>query len=122
MPNKRHRDKRGGARFPATDRSKSLRRTHSVKDLLGRLTPTLTRVSDQARTQTFWQMWLAEQLPAALCQRVSAVEESDGTLVIYAESAAWSARLRFAMQDLEPDARAARRSIRQISVRVLPRT
>ncbi|HZO24327.1 MAG TPA: hypothetical protein VFB37_17675 [Steroidobacteraceae bacterium] len=121
MPNKRHRDKRGGTRFPATDRSKSFRRAHSVKDLLGHLTPTLTRVSDQLSTQTFWQTWLAGQLPAALCQRVSAVEESEGTLVIYSESAAWSARLRFAVQDLTPAARAARRGILQISVRVLPK-
>ncbi|HET9391832.1 MAG TPA: DciA family protein [Steroidobacteraceae bacterium] len=122
MPNKRHRDKRGGTRFRATDRSKSFRRAHSVKDLLGRLTPTLTRVSDQASAQTFWHQWLAGQLPAALCQHISGIAESNGTLVIYAESAAWSARLRFAVQELHGELHAMQRDIEKISVRVLPRS
>lgn len=121
MPNKPHRNKRGGAPFPATHRSKPFRKTHSVKELLGRLTPTLTRVSDQANRQSFWGRWLSERLPAALCQRLSGIVEREGTLVIFAESAAWSARLRYAVQDLEAQIRSAQPDIQQVVVRVLPK-
>lgn len=121
MPNKPHRNKRGGSRFPAMDRSKPFRKTHSVKELLGRVSPTLTRVSDQGNRQSFWRQWLHEQLPPALCQRVSGIVEREGTLVIFAESAAWSARLRYAVQDLEARIRAARPGIQQVAVRVLPK-
>ncbi|HEY3784472.1 MAG TPA: hypothetical protein VGL55_04275 [Steroidobacteraceae bacterium] len=81
----------------------------------------MNRVSDQASAQTFWHRWLAGHLPAALCQRISGIVESNGTLVIYAESAVWSARLRFAVQDLQEPLSATQRDIREISVRVLPK-
>jgi hypothetical protein len=43
--------------------SKTVPRPHSVK-VLGRATPTLTRVADQASRQGFWQQWLANHVPA----------------------------------------------------------
>ena len=121
MPNKLRRDKRGGTRHLATNVSKPFRRPDSVKDVLGRLTPTLTRVSDQAVRQTFWKQWLAQHLPSELTPRLSGVVERDGTLVIFAESAAWSARLRYVIQDLEAQIREAQPTIQQVSVRVMPR-
>jgi hypothetical protein len=47
--------------------------------------------------------------------------ERDNTLVIFAESAAWSARLRYVMQELEPEIKQAQPTIQQVSVRVMPR-
>jgi hypothetical protein len=122
MPNKRKRNKRGGSAFQATRRSKSFRQPDSVKDVLARLTPTLTRVSDQAGRQSFWRKWLAERLPAELLPRLSGVVEREGALVIFAESAAWCARLRFAVQEIEAQIRASQPDIQQISVRVLPKS
>jgi len=122
MPNKLRRDKRGGTRRLATNVSKTFRRPDSVKDVLGRLTPTLTRVSDQAARQSFWNQWLAQHLPSELLPRLSGVVEREATLVIFAESAAWSARLRYVMQDLEPQIREAQPTIQQVSVRVMPRS
>jgi hypothetical protein len=121
MPNKLRRDKRGGTRHLATNVSKPFRRPDSVKDVLGRLTPTLTRVSDQAARQTFWKQWLAQHVPSALIPRLSGVVERDNTLVIFAESAAWSARLRYVIQELEPQIREAQPTIQQVSVRVMPK-
>jgi hypothetical protein len=47
--------------------------------------------------------------------------ERDGTLVIFAESAAWSARLKYALHELEPVIRASQPDIQQVSVRVMPK-
>ena len=121
MPNKLRRDKRGGTRNSATSVSKPFRRPDSVKDVLGRLTPTLTRVSDQATRQAFWKQWLSQHLPSELTPKLSGVVERDNTLVIFAESAAWSARLRYVMQELDAEIKQAQPTIQQISVRVMPK-
>ncbi len=121
MPNKPRRDKRGGTRKSSTSVSKPLRRPDSVKDVLRRVTPTLTRVSDQAARQNFWKQWLSQHLPSELAPRLSGVVERDNTLVIFAESAAWSARLRYVIQELEPEIKRARPTIQQLSIRVMPK-
>ena len=121
MPNKLRRDKRGGTRNSATNVSKPFRSPDSVKAVLGRLTPTLTRVSEQASRQSFWKQWLAQHLPTELTPHLSGVVERDATLVIFAESAAWSARLRYVMQELEAQIKQAQPTIQQVSVRVMPK-
>ena len=121
MPNKLRRDKRSGTRNSATSVSKTFRSPDSVKAVLGRSTPTLTRVSDQASRQGFWKQWLAQHLPADLTPRLSGVVEREQTLVIFAESAAWSARLRYVMQELDAQVKQAQPTIQQVSVRVMPR-
>jgi hypothetical protein len=105
----------------ATNVSKPFPRPDSVKELLGRATPTLTRVSDQASRQSHWKQWLAKHVPAELLPRLSGVVEREDTLVIFAESAAWSARLRYVMQELEPQIKQAQPTIQHVSVRVMPR-
>jgi hypothetical protein len=96
-------------------------KAHSVKDLLARNLPGLTRVTAQAARQNFWNCWLSERLPAELRPKISGVTERDGTLVIFAATAAWSARLRYAVLELEREMRAADPSLTHIEVRVLPR-
>jgi hypothetical protein len=102
-------------------KSRTLRSTHSVKDLLQHRTPILTRLTDQAARQDLWNAWLSTHLPGGLRARVSGVNERDGTLVVFAESAAWCARLRYALAELEPLLRAERPAVAAIEVRVLPR-
>ena len=106
----------------ATNLSKPFRRADSVKDLLDRNHPTLTRVADQAARQKFWNQWLAQHLPAELTSRLSGVVERDDTLVIFAESAAWSARLRYVMQEMAPLIKQTASTIQHLSIRVRPRT
>jgi hypothetical protein len=84
------------------------------------LTPGLKRVSDQTQRQEFWRNWLDAHLAAEISGKITGIVERDGTLVIFAESAAWSARLRFATQEIEDRIRAAKSGITGISVRVLP--
>jgi hypothetical protein len=83
--------------------------------------PALTRLTEQAHRQHLWSEWLATHLPAEMCARVSGVNEREGTLVVFAESAAWCARLRFALIELEGSLRAAHPAVQSIQVRVLPR-
>jgi hypothetical protein len=95
--------------------------THSVKDLLARVVPGLTRVTEQVSRQNYWLEWLSQHLPAEIHARVSGVSEQRGILVVFAESPAWSARLRYAVLELEPAIRAADPGLTSIDVRVLPR-
>jgi len=81
----------------------------------------LTRITAQASRQNFWNCWLSTHLPPEIRPRVSGVTERAGTLVIFAETAAWSARLRYVIFELEPDIRAEDPTLTAIEVRVLPR-
>jgi len=121
MPNKLRRNKRGGTHNPATSVSKPFRKPHSVKEVLGRASPTLRRVSDQAGRRSYWSRWLAQHLPAELTARLSGVVERENTLVIFTESAAWSARLRYLVQELEARIKQAQPTIQHVSVRVMPK-
>ena len=95
----------------------------SVKELLGRHRPQLARLTEQAVRQERWRAWLTEVLPAELLGRVSGVNErDDATLVVFAESAAWAARLRYALAEIEPALRSAHPGIGGVEVRVLPRS
>jgi hypothetical protein len=85
------------------------------------MTPTLTRVTEQVDRQTFWRRWLDSHLPAEMAGKLTGVVEREGALVIFAESSAWSARLRYAVQEIEAQIRASGPGITEISVRVLPR-
>jgi hypothetical protein len=85
------------------------------------MTPTLTRVTEQVDRQTFWRRWLDAHLPTEMAEKLTGVVEREGALVIFAESSAWSARLRYAVQEIEAQIRASGPGITEISVRVLPR-
>ncbi|HUO18262.1 MAG TPA: DciA family protein [Steroidobacteraceae bacterium] len=79
------------------------------------------RVTAQAGRAGFWTPWLSSHLPQEVRARVTGVVEREGTLVIFAESAAWSARLRFAAQELEAQILAAAPGLKEVRVRVRPR-
>jgi hypothetical protein len=120
MPKKVGRDKR--IRLPMRSRTgPAPHKTDSVKELLARAAPALRRVTEQAARQSLWREWLAMNLPAALNKHVSGVAERDGTLVIFAASAAFAARLRYALLELEAQLRATAPELAAIKVRVLPR-
>jgi hypothetical protein len=119
MPKKTGRDKR--IRLPMRSRtSPAPHKADSVKELLARAAPALRRVTEQAARQSFWSEWLAVHLPAGLHKHVSGVAERDGTLVIFAASAAFSARLHYAVLELEAQMRSAAPGLAAVKVRVLP--
>ena len=97
-------------------------RAHSVKDLLARAVPVLSQAADQTARQAFWSPWLQARLPPELRAKITGITEREGNLVVFAESPAWSARLRYALQELIPQIRKAQPDINEVTVRVLPRT
>ncbi len=121
MPNMAHRNKRGESRNRSPTGSRLSNQTDSVKDLLAKLTPNLKRVTEQVHRQDFWREWLESHLSLEICSKLTGVVEREGALVIFAESPAWSARLRFAVQEIEAQILAAKPGINAVSVRVLPR-
>ena len=95
--------------------------THSVKDLLTRAVPVLSQAADQSARQAFWRPWLATRLPPELPPQITGITERNGTLTVFAASPAWSARLRYALQELQPRIRETQSDIKEVTVRVLPR-
>jgi hypothetical protein len=115
MPNKIKRDKRGKLRMRRRERS-----ADSVKDLLARNIPALQRLSEQAGRQELWRTWLDTHLPQEARAQISGIVERHDTLVIFTRSAAWSARVRFAVAEIEAALKRAHPLIVAIEVRVLP--
>jgi len=120
MPNKSKPHKKNSAGRVRTSRD-ILNRTHSVKDLLGRVTPILTPISRQRIQQKNWRQWLEERLDPSLAERITGVVERDGSLVIFAESAGWSTRVRYAIADFENAVRERNPAITTITVKVMPK-
>jgi hypothetical protein len=94
---------------------------HSVKELLGRGPLALKRVTDHLIRAHDWHSWLTARLPGALALHISGISAQAGTLVVFATSAAWCARLRYAVLELEAEIRGAAPELKAIEVRVLPR-
>lgn len=93
----------------------------SVKDLLARAVPVLSQAADQTARQAFWHPWLEARLTPDLPSHITGITERDGSLVVFADSPAWSARLRYALQELAPEIRGTQPDIKEVAVRVMPR-
>jgi hypothetical protein len=115
MPNKIKRNKRDDGRMRRRQRSGD-----SVKDLLAGTQPALQRLSEQAARQALWRAWLDAHLPQEARAHVSGIVERRDTLVIFTASAAWSARVRFAVAEIEDTLKRAHPAILKVEVRVLP--
>jgi hypothetical protein len=130
MPNKSRLHKRSNLKLTArSPRSMSKRSVsgsgshspHSVKDLLAHSVPVLSQAAGQSARQAFWRIWLEARLPAELSPQITAITERDGNLVVFATSPAWSARLRYALQELRGQIREAQPDLKEVTVRVMPR-
>jgi hypothetical protein len=94
----------------------------SVKTLLGNPSHSVFgRLNEQARAHERVRKWLENQLPQELVARLSGVVERQDTLVIFTESAAWSARVRYAVAEIEPALLREFPNISVLTVRVMPR-
>jgi predicted nucleic acid-binding Zn ribbon protein len=99
-----------------------VRAPESVKALLGRISRNIaTPVAEQRQAQLGWREWLKNKLPAHIETHVTGVVERDGTLTVFAESAAWCARLRFEISELEEAIRERNSAIGKLVVKVMPR-
>jgi len=74
------------------------------------------------QSQREWQKWLASELPAEAVAHLSGVVERGDTLVVFTESAAWSARVRYAVAEIEALIKKECVGIQKVVVRVMPRS
>ena len=99
-----------------------VRAPESVKALLGRISRNVvTPVAEQRQAQEGWREWLKNKLPANIETHVTGVVEREGTLTVFGETAAWSARLRLEIVELEPQIRERNSGIAKLVVKVMPR-
>jgi len=90
-----------------------------IKDLLSRsgLAQAAKKFEGQQRD---WRDFFAEKLEPALLEAIVHYVERDGTLTLQASSAAWAARLRFALPTFSDQAKAFRPTVKKIVVKVQP--
>jgi hypothetical protein len=110
-----------GTRASQTRRPQSRNTLDSVKDLLQRSTPVLAGLQREALRQRDWLQWVQRELPAELAAHVTGAIEQSGELVIFAESAAWGVRLRYAAPQLMGAMGTQQSSLVGVKVRVAPR-
>jgi hypothetical protein len=119
MPNKPPRDKKNGPQNrKVRGRAKKLQ---SINDLLGRTGGRVGAVLARAQKAQETRSRVAGLLPPALASKVTgAVDSGDGRVVVFTESAVWSARVRIALTECEEALRAAVPGLRSFEVKVLP--
>jgi hypothetical protein len=121
MPKRSPRHNPEGPRLGSKSVSNS-RTPVSVNSLLSRVSQSaLGRVATQRQAQADWRSWLKNRLSSDIEAHITGVSENGEALTVFADSAAWSARLRFAMAEFEPDIRQQNAAIRKVIVKVLPR-
>jgi len=90
--------------------------------LLAKAGITSKGIAQYTDQQSRWSSKLAAALDPALFERITGTGFDAGTLTVYVESAAWSARLRYAMAECLPRLQAADATLTAVSVRLRPRT
>ena len=110
------------SRITTTRRPQSRNSPDSVKELLQRSTPVLAGLQREALRRRDWLQWVQRELPEDLASHVTGVAEQAGELVIFAESAAWGVRLRYAAPQLLQAIGVAQLNIAGVRVRVMPRS
>ena len=116
-------DKKIASRIRTPSRSQTAKQSgkfgkkpSSINELLANR-PILQRLAAAIPAQQSWTGWLREQLSPELAPHIINVVPKNGQLVVFADSAAWSARLRYALADIaaqisERDAAICRTQVR----------
>ncbi len=127
MHKKPRHDKKSGARN-ADDGVTQSNKTLKINDLLSKR-PVLARLTAAIPAQQAWVEWLRAELPAELAEHVvnvvprRAATAGDATeLVIFADSAAWGTRLRYALSALDGRIRSRDAAVAGWLVRIAPGT
>jgi hypothetical protein len=118
-------DKKSGARNAEAAVTHSTK-TLQINDLLSKR-PSLARLTGAIPVQQAWVDWFRAELPADLAMHiVNVVPRGAGTsgrsteLVIFADSAAWGTRLRYALAALDARIRSRDAAVGRWLVRIAP--
>jgi predicted nucleic acid-binding Zn ribbon protein len=91
-----------------------------VRDLLDKSGLTGRAIGEFVARQQSWEAFFAARLPASLAREISHVVEKDGVLTVCVSSAAWSARLKFALAECWPAVVAQRPTLQRWVVKIQP--
>jgi Dna[CI] antecedent, DciA len=89
----------------------------SVNDLLSHRSG-LRRIVDSIPAQLSWAEWLRAALSAPLADHIVSAVPKSAELVVFADSAVWATRLRYALAALLPEITARDAAISRMTVRV----
>jgi predicted nucleic acid-binding Zn ribbon protein len=89
----------------------------SVNELLSHRSG-LRRIVDSIPAQLSWAEWLRATLPEPLAGHIVSAVPKSSELVVFADSAAWATRLRYALAALLPAISARDAAILRMTVRV----
>jgi len=78
------------------------------------------RVTHKLSAQQSWTAWLRESLPPELAQHIVHAVPRQGELVVFTDTPAWCARLRYAVAAIEESIRLRDSSLLRTYVRVQP--
>ena len=95
------------------------RKISSVSDLLSSQ-PAARAAQAALAAERAWLAFLRPRLPPEIAGHLAGAAVRRGVLLIYATSAAWSARLRYVLGGLEPQCTEHDPTVRRIEVRVQP--
>jgi len=93
----------------------------SVKDLLARAAPGLADITRRLQEQQDIAAWTRARLPPELAAQVTEVLEKEGELAVFAASAAWAGRLRYAVEELQAELATGYPHIKSVRIRIMPR-
>lgn len=111
MPKRPHRDKQ-------TVRPGTVPKT--VGDLISARLPALVQTALSKAETSEWQVAVMKALGPDLANKVNACSLESGKITVVVESAAWAARMRFALADVEEEIRRQVPDCRELTVRVRP--
>ena len=94
---------------------------NSVNDLLAHRSG-LRRIIDSIPAQLSWAEWLRAAVTAPLADHIVSAVPKSAELVVFADSAAWATRLRYALAALLPDITTRDAAISRTTVRVQMRS
>jgi len=120
MPKRPTRNKNFRPRLE-TARAYGQRAPFIVKDLLQKAGITSKGIAQYADQQEKWTLRLREHLAPELCGHITGTGFEGGRLTVYVESAAWSARLRFALAESLAALQAAEPGLKDVGVRLRPK-
>jgi hypothetical protein len=126
MPKKSGYDKKKGSglRLPGAPQSTrtfsaSSRPPRAIGELLARGSAT-AHIANQLRAQKSWTHWLRETIPTELSGHIVHAVLKESELVVFADTSAWSVRLRYALATIVDAIRGRDPGIKRTQVRVMP--
>ena len=82
--------------------------------------PALVERASSTPEASEWQVAVMKALGPELANKVNRCSLDSGRITVVAESAAWAARMRFALAEIEPALRELVPDLRELRVRVRP--